>query len=166
MSVKRTPRTEPFFRGLADFLNTAHRGMTEKQWQSFLKRIEKNPIGSYFHSHSVSLATNEARKMQRVTFQEAQEIRAEMHGVALGYLRSEERLDWPFSALVACLKQSAVKDSIPMFSRERQTRAGQSRTEGKRQTLGIWILADCHDYQRIALYCFSRRPREWHTQQT
>jgi hypothetical protein len=104
MRVSKPRQIDEYLEGLADFLNVAHGKVTKKEWQSFLKRIEKNDsMGSYFHSHPIE--GKRVRHRDRVTLQEAKDIRAEMHYKALAYLYSDKAIyrDWPYAGLVGCL---------------------------------------------------------------
>lgn len=109
MRVRKPRRIDKFLEGLADFLNTAHENVTEKEWQLFLKRIEKNDsMGSYFHSYVFdSMKSKKARHVARVTLQQAKDIRTEVHYDALAYLRSDKKIytDWPYAGLVGCLNE-------------------------------------------------------------
>ena len=109
MRVRKPRQIDEYLEGLADFLNTAQGNVTEKEWRSFLKRIEKNDsMGSYFHSYRVdSMKSKKVRHVDRVTLQEAKDIRSEMHYDALAYLHSDKAIyaDWPYAGLVGCLNE-------------------------------------------------------------
>lgn len=113
MRVRKPRQIDEYLEGLADFLNTAHGGVTDKEWRSFLKRIEKNDsMGSYFHSYVVdSMKSKKSRHVDRVPLQKAKDIRAEMHYDALAYLHSNQKLyaDWPYAGLVGCLNELELK---------------------------------------------------------
>jgi len=139
-----------FLQGLALFLNTVHPMATEKEWRSFRKRIEKNVIGSYFYSHTTSLTLRGPRpdprktgKVERVTLDEAKDIRAEMHHDALAYLRSKEELDWPYAALVCALNDLKLVNQYQCFPETGKPRPGQAilHSHGKRWAGQFWPIA-------------------------
>jgi len=146
MRVRKPRRIDEYLEGLADFLNTAHSDVAEKEWRLFLKRIERTAIGSYFHAYVIdSMKSKRARHLDRITLQEAKDIRTEMHHDALVYLHSNKELRSPYAGLVACLNELELKTQYQCTSEKFYGKPlhGQAilRSHGNRWVARVWPLA-------------------------
>ncbi len=134
MRVRKPRRINEYLEGLADFLNSTAPGATEKQWDSFCRRIKKHPtVGSYFFRSCDRDESGRFINPERISLGEARNIRAEIHD-DLAYLRTTEELNMPYGPLAASLTALRLPMLYQCNSLKGKPRPGQAilRSHGKR----------------------------------